>query len=461
VIVFYDDDPVASVAVKEARARGRVIRSIITNGKSDGSLGNDYPTMALMALIPCLMAERCKSAFVIGYGTGVTAGEFAALETMQRVVVAEIAPGGIDAAPLFDYGNLRASESPKLRIVRSDAYRALLRAEERYDVIASEPSNPWVVGVEMLFSREFLEAAKGRLNPGGVHAQWFHAYETDTETVELVLRTYAAVFDHVALWFTRGADMLVLGFKDEERALDLERIEERVARPDIAAGLRRSGIDSLPALLAHELLPLGVVHAARLEGPIHTLFHPVLSHQAARAFFAGAGADLPVTAQLEAARIGTQNSLLRRYSQRHGGVLPEEDRRDVVIQVCRSRPVECATLLAQWHHEAPGSGMLAKAIEKRQSVFEEDGVETTPEELAALFAAGSDGRLAASGHAEAQRATGLFTHYYHHAAPFQREALHTIWARCGSELNCFRGRRKVQDRLGELRAEQSATVPMP
>jgi spermidine synthase len=453
-IIFHDDDPVSSVVVREARARGRVIRSILTNGKSDGSLGSDYPTMALIALLPCLMTERCESAFVIGYGTGVTAGEFAALETMRRVVVAEISPGVVAAAPLFDYGNLRASENPKVTIVRSDAYRALLRSEERYDAIASEPSNPWVVGVEMLFSREFLEAAKSRLNPGGVYAQWFHAYETDTATVELVMRTYAAVFDHVALWFTKGPDMLLLGFENAERALDLERIEERAARPDVAAGLRRSGIRSFPALLAHELLPLGVVHAAPLEGEIHTLLHPILSHRAARAFYVGAGADLPVTAQLEAARVGTRNSLLRRYAERHGGILPDEDRREVVAQVCRSRPIECATLLAEWQHEAPGSAALVEALEGSQRTLEAGELETSPEELASLFASGDDGSFA-PGPAEAKRATELFTRFYHHAAPFRRDALHAIWARCGSQKICERGRRGVEERLGRLQTEKA------
>ena len=71
------------------------------------------------------------------------------------------------AAPLFDDGNLAASKSPKVKARRGDAYRTLLQTTGQYDVIVSEPSNPWVTGVEMLFSREFLEAARDRLAPGG------------------------------------------------------------------------------------------------------------------------------------------------------------------------------------------------------------------------------------------------------------------------------------------------------
>ena len=136
--------------------------------------------------------------------------------------MAEISHGVIEAAPLFDHGNLAASKNPKVSIRRGDAYRALLQSREVYDVIISEPSNPWVVGVEMLYSREFLEAARERLAPGGVYAQWFHSYESDDEVVALVLRTYASVFPNISVWYTYGADMLLLGFNRVDRALDVE-----------------------------------------------------------------------------------------------------------------------------------------------------------------------------------------------------------------------------------------------
>ena len=171
--------------------------------------------------------------------------------------------------------------------MRGDAYRTLLRSQGDFDLIVSEPSNPWVTGVEMLYSREFLEAARDRLTPGGVHAQWFHTYETDDETIALVLRTYQSVFEHAAVWFTAGADLLLIGLKDPEGALDVERLQRRFERPDFQAGFARIGIDSFPALLAHEILPVDVLAAAHLPGEIHTLLHPILSHQAARAFFTG------------------------------------------------------------------------------------------------------------------------------------------------------------------------------
>ena len=114
--------------------------------------------MSLLALIPALMAEKLERCFVIGFGTGVSAGELAALEGVQGGrCPPRFSRAVIEAAPLFDEGNLGASKNPKVTIRRGDAYRTLMRTEGKYDVIVSEPSNPWVSGVEMLYSIEFLE----------------------------------------------------------------------------------------------------------------------------------------------------------------------------------------------------------------------------------------------------------------------------------------------------------------
>ncbi len=430
---FYDDDPAVSVAVKEGGSRsGRLERSIITNGKSDGATERDYPTMGLIAAISAVLAQKMEHAFVIGYGTGITAGEFAALDSTREVVVAEISAGVIRAAPLFDFANRGASRHPKIRIVRSDAYRALLRRQDRFDVIASEPSNPWVTGVEMLFSREFLKAARDRLNPGGIYLQWYHLYETDAASVALVLRTFASVFDSVAVWYGLGNDLFLVGFQDETAVQDLERIEVRATRPDIAASLRRSGVRSFPALLAHELLPLGVVHRAGLDGPVHTLLHPRLSYRAGRAFFRGGWTDLPFTGQAEAARVGAQNSLVRRYA---AGLEPSRSdgfHADLVTEACNHRARLCAALTADWGLRHPDSARLeALRRKRRQAAAVAAGLDEEGERvLAALLSRQPRSGSSPVAAAQAERATEVFRGFYRHAVPFDPARLLELWEKC-------------------------------
>jgi spermidine synthase len=455
---FYEDDPSMSVAVFDGVTKsGEPTRAIVNNGKVDGLVPMDEVTMCLAAILPAMFSERAERSFVIGYGTGLTVGDLAALDSMREVVVAEISSGVLAAAPLFEEMNRGAAASPKTRLVRGDAYRSLLRSEGAYDIIVSEPSNPWVTGVEMLYSEEFLRAARQRLEPGGVYAQWFHTYETDPASVELVFNTYRQVFDHVAVWYGTASDLILLGFADDDVTLDLDSVAARFERPDIRVLLRDIGIESFAQLLAHEVVPLGVIARARLDDRVHTIAHPLLSHRAARAFFAGKHSRLPATLHGEAARLGARNSLLRRYAARLGGRLPDPIRAEVVNEVCRLDGPRCATLFAQWRYESPGSPELPLLLARmRRSPLVAD--QLSPDRLARLTWLFDAGTLPDVPYDYKSAATGsrLFMDHYHHAAPFDGHALAAIWSRCSGDDRCQDGadrhrgmgtpRRRVSDR---------------
>jgi len=453
-IVFHEDDPTSTISVSEGpRVDGRLNRSIITNGKSDGNLIHDYPTMSMLALVPALLAEEPETCFVIGYGTGVTAGELAALSSVRRVEVAEISRAVIEAAPWFDEGNHRASRNPKVTIERGDAYRTLRRrAEESIDIVVSEPSNPWVTGVEMLYSREFLEAARERLSPGGVYAQWFHLYETDRATLDLVLRTFASVFPHVSVWYTLRADILLLGFKRSDGALDVDEIVSRFARPDFKAGFQRANIQNVASLLSHELLPLGVLHAAGLDGPLHTLRHPLLSDLAARAFFRGEGITvLPKYPSPEAARIGSRNSLLRRRGLTPGGGTSERVVEAAARETCkRRRAFECATLLAVWRKSSSRPAQVEAYLRQLRRAWNVDVLRDTNLDVIEVLLSGELRRV--DERQSLGRATMIskrFSGHYHHAFPFERRALRDAWDACRGE-SCASERQRLEDELGAL-----------
>lgn len=451
LIVFHRDGPTTTATVRESqRETGKPGFSLATNGKPDGSLAGDYPTMALAALIPALLAGENARSFVIGYGTGVTAGELAALEEMKEVHVAEISQAVLDAAPYFDVGNQAPLANPKVTLHRSDAYRSLLRSEGLYDVIVSEPSNPWVAGVEMLFSREFLLAAREKLSPSGVYAQWFHLYESDGQSVELVLRTYLSVFEHVSLWFTMHSDLVIMGIRDPERALDVDAIRTRFGQPDFQAGFGRVGISNLAAVFAHERVPLGVLDGLELKGPVQTLRHPRLSHLAAKAFFRGSSGEIPELIRPRDVRVGRKNSLLRRLT---GGKNPPP----VVLGVaasenCRFDLAEaCATFMAKWKYDHPDSGRITAVLAKLRK-NPRNAAQLRKESIDNLvFFFGGERNNPRENHtlAFARKQTNRYLKHFSLAVPFDRRVLEEIWRECDTPP-CDQARRDLETVVGPL-----------
>jgi hypothetical protein len=311
-----------------------------------------------------------------------------------------------------------------------------MRSEGQFDVIVSEPSNPWVTGVEMLFSREFLEAAKSHLAPGGVHAQWIHQYEIDDASLALVLRTYASVFEHVSVWTSLSADLVVLGFQSEGSGIDHFRLRQRAAEPAFAASLRRSGIASFTALLAHELIPLGVIHASHLEGPLHTLLHPRLNDMAGRAFFRNAAANLPFAGARDAAREGVRRSMLRGYLASVGGRLPDAEHTELVAEACKYRRRMCRVLLADWLRDDPGSEAQQRAAARAESFLAREAHAPRLDEIESLFAgaAARDGFVTPD---YANRITDLYQSDFLPGVPFDPQQLLGIWSRCRDESVVF------------------------
>jgi hypothetical protein len=368
------------------------------------------------------------------------------------VVVAEISSGVLEGAHLFRALNQGADANPKVEPLRSDAYRALLRSEGKFGVISSEPSNPWVTGVEMLYSREFLEAARARLTPGGIYAQWFHLYEVDAQTVEIVAATYASVFDHIGVWFTQSSDVLLMGLNSPTGYPDLETLRERYERAPMRAGLARCGAKSFREVLAHELLPPGLLRQGHVAGEIHSLRRPILSQHAARAFYAGQGVELPRLAGGPDAADGRPRALL---AQELGdGPVPEEVASNLTRHICSSRRVsECAAWLARWRADHPES-QAARRYDPRAVPLMGSLEALSPATLARIEMmyrnAVPTNRSAENPVQRASAFTNLFASFYTHAIPFDRALLRASWSGCdgaGAQSNCQTARVQANARL--------------
>jgi hypothetical protein len=176
---------------------------------------------------------------------------------------------------------------PSVKLSIEDARSWLRRTERRWDVIISEPSNPWVAGNASLFTCEFFDLVRSRLEPGGLLAQWFHVYEMDDEMLKLVLRTVRSRFAKVSLWELFPEDLLLVA-SDTDVGTDLEGLSRRMARSPIRADLARVGVESTAGLLALQLLaPPGLDQRLQRSGALHRDDRPVLEFRGARALFRG------------------------------------------------------------------------------------------------------------------------------------------------------------------------------
>lgn len=249
-ITFYEEGRGGTVAVVTQGREGREFSRLYIQGVSN--TGDAMPSlryMRLQALLPLLIhREEPRSALVIGFGTGITAGAMLRYPGLERPVVAELLPEVLQAAPLFK-GNFDAVNDPRLDIRLRDGRRELLRSAERYDLVTLEPPPPSAAGVVNLYSRDFYQLAASRLNGGGLVAQWLPLPTQNNEDSRSLVRSFLDVFPHASLWTTEFHEMLLIGSL-EPLELDAPRIQQRFEQPEVTAALAAVGVDSAAALLA-------------------------------------------------------------------------------------------------------------------------------------------------------------------------------------------------------------------
>jgi spermidine synthase len=248
--VFYRDGPSATVAVTRA---GDYL-SLRVNGKVDASSDPaDMSTQLMLGHLPLLLHRDPREVLVIGLGSGITAGAVAR-HPVGRLDVVEIEPAVVQASNFFTRENGNVLRDPRARLIVADARNFLLTTPSRYDVITSEPSNPWIGGVASLFSREFFELARQRLRPGGLMVQWVHGYGLAPEDLAMIVATFRSVFPATSLWQVAQGDYLLLG-RPEAAPLDLGSIKARwAALRGFRDDLQRIGIDDWPGVLGFFLL---------------------------------------------------------------------------------------------------------------------------------------------------------------------------------------------------------------
>lgn len=256
---------------------------LIVNGKSDGSARGDAGTQVMAGMIGALVHPDPKKALVVGLGTGTTSGWLAAIPSMERVDVVELEPVVVQIADYFSAVNRRAMDNEKMHVTVGDAREVLLTSREQYDLIFSEPSNPYRAGIASLYTREFYEAASDRLQPGGLFLQWVQMYSVDASTIQTIYATMTSVFPWVDTWVTTHGDVVLVASRDPLE-YDVERMRKRLAtEPHRSAAHAAWRVETVEGVFAHFLGSEKMAEAASARATeLNTDDRPVIEFSFAR-----------------------------------------------------------------------------------------------------------------------------------------------------------------------------------
>lgn len=308
-MLFYEHGISATVAVMEDESGRRYLR---INGKTEASSSRDMNTQLVLGYLPLLLHPSPRKALVIGLGAGVTLGALAQHRKMESLDCVEIEPAVAAAARYFDQINHGALDDPRTRIFFTDARHFLAESRERYDLIVSEPSNPWMAGVSSLYTQEAFALARERLAPHGIFSQWFHSYQMTEESFKMVMATFRSVFPHTLLYETSFTNYLLLGSLEPWRT-DYEKLGERIGRhPGVAGDLERLALDHPFALLAAGYIVGDRDWEKYARGaPLNTDDRPLLEFSAQRA--RGSREEIEISRNLHLAKSRQLPEGLRGY----------------------------------------------------------------------------------------------------------------------------------------------------
>lgn len=305
-ILYYDEGVGGTIIVGKKDKKVY----LYTNGKRDAHSVSDLRTQTMLGHIPLILHSDPDTVMVVGLGAGTTIGSVLIDERVQYAEVAEISSEVIDASKHFEHVNNKPLQDERLRVIKDDGITALRLSLYKYDIIISQPSNPWSAGVGNLFTKEFFEDCSSKLNPGGYMAQWFSLYEMDNETLKLIIRTISTEFKYISLWQINSYDILLL-CSNEQFDFDLNNIEENF-------NVRLHKFENLnmnifEVFLSQELMSYSFdLENFSGEGPLNTENLPLLEYWAPKSYFLNTYPDEVVNLDERLSK-NNSNLLLNKY----------------------------------------------------------------------------------------------------------------------------------------------------
>lgn len=292
-IEYYREGVDATVAV----AMRDGFKSLMINNKADGSSSiADSTTQLLAGHLPMLMSDNPRDVLVVGWGTGMTVGAVSLYDGVEHIDAIEISDAVIGADREFADVNYNVRNDPRLTLIQQDGRNHLLLTDKKYNVIVSEPSNPWVAGMANLFTREYYESCRDHLTDDGVFLAWMHSYSVNVAEFRSILRTVATVMPNVTLWGYRGDFMMVCSKQPQRVPLGtwLGRVEQKRINRDLA----RIGYDRPEHILAMYIGDRDFILNWTEGSPLHEDDHPRAQYTGVFAMLAPNIAEAQISAPL-------------------------------------------------------------------------------------------------------------------------------------------------------------------
>lgn len=289
-ILWYKEGVNANVTVRESQFDGVIQKSLVINGKADASSAADLHTQILLGQIPLMLNPNSGDALVIGLGSGITCGSVLR-HPVKSLDVVEIASEVVECNHFFYSENNNFMADPRVKIYIDDAITQLKTSSKKYDYIISEPSNPWIAGISNLYSVEFFNLCKERLNTNGVLTQWFHTYDVNNDIFRLVLSTISEVFPFVSIWKASDADIIILASANP-LFVDFGAMEQKMNQPEIANELARIKMFDVSTLLSTQAVSARNNPYAFAKNELNTANKPLLEFMAPVALFTHAAVSV-------------------------------------------------------------------------------------------------------------------------------------------------------------------------
>ncbi|MBM64629.1 MAG: hypothetical protein CMH55_00160 [Myxococcales bacterium] len=265
--LLYHRDGLATTVTVE---RSDDVTLLKVNGKVDASSHGDMPTQVLSGLLPLVLHGQAEQVAIIGWGSGVTAGATLSMP-VKRVKMIEIEEAVVEAGRFFADVNRSPETDARMQIIYDDGRNVMHSSDETFDVIISEPSNPWMSGAAALFTEEFFQVLKSRLKPGGVSLQWIQLYELSPKAIKALLRTYASVFEEILVFSAHPTsnDIFLVG-SSKELKLNRDHLLTAMSSPDRMTWFQAAKLPEPVDLLPRLIFGRDEIMAWVGDGPLNT-----------------------------------------------------------------------------------------------------------------------------------------------------------------------------------------------